>query len=261
MRHLTTISSFVEIELDAASVVLSDLDGCLISGRHVHEGARDFVRACGSRLWIVSNNSSDTAVTLSERLLELDLDIDPRRILLAGEESVRRLAASADAKSAIVYADAPLRALAARLGIACADCNPAAVLLARDQRFGLAMAEEIAGHVISGAELFVANLDLSHPAATGFPVPETGALLATVQACTGPVAVRSIGKPATDLIEIALRRSGAERCRALFVGDNDATDGEAARAAGIGFHRILHPALAVGPAARHAINGRESLAC
>ncbi len=262
MRHVETVRSFAEIDVAARSIVLCDLDGCLISGRHVHEGARAFVDACGDRLWIVSNNSSDTAGTLAARLDELGIIVDAGRILLAGEESVRRLADDPQAKAALVYADAPLRSLATSLGIANDAGVPEVLLLGRDSRFSLELAEEIASHIVDGAVLWATNLDLTHPTAHGRPVPETGALVAAIEACTGPLSVKSIGKPSSDLIEIALERSGADRGRALFVGDNDATDGVAARAAGIDFLRILHSAIAPkASTVPHLNGGREVVSC
>ena len=44
-----------------------------------------------------------------------------------------------------------------------------------------------------------------------------------------------IGKPAPDWIELALRLSGAAPEACVFIGDNDRTDGGAAKAAGVRF--------------------------
>lgn len=241
MHVADNFASFADIDLTGRSAVMCDLDGCLLSGGHVYEGAGEFVRACGERLWVVSNNSSDTAATLAARLTGLGLPVPADRILLAGEQTVRRLAGDSRKRSVAVFADAPLRELAQELGLAPDEAVPEVVVLGRDGRFGLKALEQLAGLVVDGAELWATNLDLSHPAASGHPVPETGALLRALEACCGPLTVRSIGKPAPDLIEIALSRSGADRSRALFVGDNAATDGGAALAAGIPFARIKHP--------------------
>lgn len=261
MQQPDTVASFADIDLTGRSAVLCDLDGCLVSGGHVFEGAREFVRACGERLWLVSNNSSDTSLTLAARLAEIDLRVGANRILLAGEQTLRKLAGDSRNRSIALYTDAPLQMLAGELGLM-HDCSvPEIVVVGRDRRFDLNMIEQIAAHVVDGSELWATNLDLSHPAANGYPVPETGALLRAVEACAGPFQVRSIGKPAPDLIEIALERSGAERSHALFVGDNVSTDGEAARAAGIAFVRVAHPPvpaeLSVG-----VLNGtREKVVC
>lgn len=262
MLQPETVSRFADIDLTGKSAVLCDLDGCLLSRGHVYEGVRDFVRACGDRLWIVSNNSSDTGATLAARLGEFGLPIEAERILLAGEQTLRRLARDRRHEAMAVYAGAPLQILAKELGLKRGSAAPSIVLMGRDERFGLDMIEELAAHMVDGAELWAANLDLSHPAATGYPVPETGALLRAVEACAGPFAVRSIGKPAPDLIEIALGRSGAERSRAVFIGDNLATDGEAARAAGIAFIRIVHPPVSSGlRAGGVASRAREAVTC
>ncbi|GGA82653.1 hypothetical protein GCM10011385_41100 [Nitratireductor aestuarii] len=77
-----------------AAAVLADLDGCLISGSTVLPGAAELVRRTGERLWIVSNNSSDTAQTLSVRLSHMGLQVPAERIFLAGEQAVRELAAA-----------------------------------------------------------------------------------------------------------------------------------------------------------------------
>ncbi|TKT78286.1 HAD-IA family hydrolase [Aquamicrobium sp. LC103] len=262
MQRPETVSSFAEIDLADRSAILCDLDGCLLSSGHVYDGARDFVRACGDRLWIVSNNSSDTSATLAARLVGLGLPILADRILLAGEQTLRFLAQDQSHKALAVYVDAPLRTLAKELGLTNGSATPEIVVMGRDRCFGLGTLEELAAHVVDGAELWAANLDLSHPAATGYPVPETGALLRAVEACAGPFAVRSIGKPAPDLIEIALARSGVERTRAVFIGDNLATDGEAARAAGVAFIRIVHPPVSSELRTDNASNGaREWVAC
>ena len=260
MHFSETADSFATIDLTDASAVLCDLDGCLLSGSHVYEGARDFVRACGEKLWIVSNNSSDTGATLAARLAGLGLPIDAGRILLAGEQTLRHLADDARSKAVKVYADAPLRELADALGFR-RDCDaPKFVVMGRDRRFDIRMIEDLAAQAADGAEFWATNLDLSHPAPTGYPVPETGALLRAVEACAGPFAVRSIGKPAPDLIDIALARSGADRARSLFVGDNIATDGEAARAAGIAFIRIVHPPVPTAPRIQASLT-QEVAAC
>lgn len=255
MDCIATVSSFSEIEVGASAAILCDLDGCLVSGHHLYEGASEFVRACGERLWIVSNNSSDTAFSLSARLERLGLVIAPRRIVLAGEETIRRLMHERPGGALGIYADPPLRLLAQQLGRSHDPVAPDVVVLGRDGRFGLKTIQEIAGHVVDGAELWATNLDLTHPAASGHPVPETGALIAAILACTGPVRVRSLGKPAPDLIEIALGRSGVKAAKALFVGDNAATDGEAACAAGVPFIRIAHPARGATPV---AVDGQGS---
>lgn len=242
MRPIGKQTGLLDLDLVDRRAVLCDLDGCLISGGSVLPGAHELVAGCGERLWIVSNNSADTAETLSTRLDGIGLEVPAERIVLAGEETIRHLARSYAGARVAIHADAPLRDLAENLGLEPCDRepDPDIVVLGRDARFGLVLLETIAHQIFEGAELWVTNLDAAHPGPDGLPVPETGALLAAVRACCGPVPAHCLGKPATDLVQLALRRSGATAETAVFIGDNAATDGEAARAAGVEFIHIAH---------------------
>lgn len=239
MQNRPTMHSLPAEPLDGYAAILCDLDGCLISGEHVYPGARAFVAANRERLWIVSNNSSETAETLSARLTDLDLAIAPERMVLAGEQTVRLLAAERPGARVSIHAEPPLCALAEELGLNAAPQRPDWVLLGRDTRLTLSRLAIILAQIEGGAELFVTNLDTAHPDPAGLPVPETGALLAALKSCKPDLAFRSIGKPAPDLIEIALARAGVAPAKAVFIGDNLATDGEAARAVGLHFIHFL----------------------
>lgn len=86
-----------------------------------------------------------------------------------------------------------------------------------------------------GLPFWVANEDLSHPGQDGRPVAETGALLAALRAIRPGLTWTSPGKPDPLMLHMALERAGLTPADAVFVGDNAATDGRAARAANIPF--------------------------
>ena len=60
--------------LDRYRALLCDLDGCLVAGDRLLPGARELAGLAGERLWILSNNSTDTPQSLSARLAGLGLD-------------------------------------------------------------------------------------------------------------------------------------------------------------------------------------------
>ena len=62
------IGDIAHAPIDGCEAIFCDLDGCLVSGGHVYPNVREFVANHADRLWIVSNNSSDTAETLSSRI-------------------------------------------------------------------------------------------------------------------------------------------------------------------------------------------------
>jgi pyridoxal phosphatase len=231
------------------AAVLCDLDGCLIAGDRALPGAAELVADCGPRLWIVSNNSTDTARTLTTRLAALGLAVAAERIVLAGEQTLRALARARPGARVALFAAPPLLALADELGLARDERSPEAAVLARDPELTLPRLARLAALVHGGVPLHLTNPDPSHPGPDGMPVPETGALMAALAAIVPVTAPRCLGKPAPDLLRIALARAGVAPGEAVYLGDTPETDGEAARAAGVPFIRIARPAAAQGTGA------------
>lgn len=223
--------------------VLADLDGCLLSGNSVLPDVPALFAACGSRLWIVSNNSTETAQGLSRRLAGLGLDMPASRIVLAGEETLRFLRSDAPGTRIALFAAPPLQELAQELGLMLDKEQADTVVLARDTGLDFGGLERMAALLHRGAALRITNPDPSHPGTDGLPVPETGALLAALAAMvpTGPVAC--LGKPAPDLIRKTLARASVLPGAAVFIGDTPQTDGAAAAAAGVEFIQIAPPVL------------------
>lgn len=237
-RAAHTITCLSEVPLPATGAALCDLDGCLVSGNHVWPGARDLVERLGARLWIVSNNSCDTADGLARRLAALGLPVPARQLILAGEQALRLVARERPGARVAVHGAAPLQALRAALGLAPGGARPEVVVLARDTSFGLNQIAEVLAAVANGAELVVTNSDGAHPDAEGAPVPETGALLAALRAVRPDLAHTEIGKPGPILLRLALERAGARAEHSVFIGDNPRTDGLAAARFGIPFIHV-----------------------
>lgn len=242
------IGDIADAPVEGCEAIFCDLDGCLVSGGHVYPNVREFVASHADRLWIISNNSSDTAETLSNRVASMGLAVSARRILLAGEQAVRRIAASRPGAAVSLYAEAPIRNLARSLGLRTEARKPDIVLLARDPGFSLRDLGRLIDEVHDGATFVVTNIDTVHPDLRGRPVPETGAVVAAVRACDPSIRFTSIGKPAPDLVDLALRLSGAAREACVFIGDNDRTDGGAAKAAGVRFVHLRRMTVNGAPA-------------
>lgn len=242
------IGDIADAPVDGCEAIFCDLDGCLVSGRHVYPNVREFVASHADRLWIVSNNSSDTAETLSSRIAAIGLAVNAQRILLAGEQAVRRIAASRPGAAVSIYAEAPIRNLARSLGLQTETRKPDIVLLARDPDFSIHDLGRLIDEIHDGAALVVTNIDTVHPDIHGRPVPETGAVVAAIRACDPSIRFTNIGKPAPDLVELALQLSGSAPAACVFIGDNKSTDGVAAKAAGVRFVHLRRMTLNGVPA-------------
>lgn len=221
------------IDLDRYRAFLCDLDGCLVSGQTVLPGARTFVDYAGARLHLLSNNSTDTPETLSERLRALDLAIPPERILLAGTASLDHLAHTVPGATVALYGTPALRDYAHARGLYLTDDSPSHVVLTRDPGFTYDDLNRIIRQLAQGAQLIVTNPDRSHPDPDGLPVAETGALLAALRACQPKLTCQVIGKPEPLLYRIALDRLQLPAREILAIGDNPTTDGLGARRAGM----------------------------
>ena len=225
-------------------LVLVDLDGCLISQERAFPDAAGFVEACSGRLWVISNNSTHSAQTLTSSLHALGLAIHPDRVLLAGEQTLRHLKRTRPEHSIALYASDTLQDLARKLGLRIVAKDPDIVLLCRDPGFSFKKLETAVGQIQNGARLWVSNTDLTHPALDGRPLPETGALLAAIHAVAGPVDFDCIGKPNIHMARIAIERTGVPTHDAVFVGDSEDTDGAIAKAARIPFLHLVRRGVA-----------------
>ena len=228
----------MRIDLSTYKAILCDLDGCLIAGDVALPGAKELVAKYRDSLVAVSNNSTDTPVTLARRLATLGLPIPAERIVLAGTTAVDILAQEFRGARVAVFGSSAIEAYATLSGLVLVDEDAEFVLLTRDVGFTYERLTRIANMVRSGARLLVANLDATHPAADGGLVPETGALLAAVATCLPKLEYRSIGKPDEMLLRIALKITGATAGDAIFIGDNPDTDGEGARRMNMCFAHI-----------------------
>ncbi len=221
-----------------AKAILCDLDGCLICGERVLPGIPAFIADYRDRLWIVSNNSTDTPESLSLRLERLGLAVSAKRIILAGAETLRRLAHEEPARAIALHATPVMAAFAEGIGLRLTNDDPDTIVLCRDTAMTYASLAMALRQLQAGARLVVANPDTHHPSAEGYAVPETGALLAAIHAVLPDHPFESLGKPAPTLFDIALARAGSRASDAVMIGDNDATDGRGARALGIAFIQV-----------------------
>lgn len=221
-----------------AKAILCDLDGCLICGDRVLPGVPGFLERFRERLWIVSNNSTDTPAGLSGRLDRLGIAMPAQRIILAGAETLRRLAHADQTASLALYAPPAMASYAREIGLRLVDEAPDIVVLCRDTELTYDRLSLILRQLQGGARLIVSNPDTRHPSAEGLAVPETGALLAAIHAVLPDQPFESLGKPASALFDIALARAGVGAADAVMIGDNDATDGRGARACGIPFIHV-----------------------
>ncbi len=217
---------------------LFDLDGTLWTGADLYDGAADVIRllaARNRRVVVVSNNSVLTGNGVVENLAAFGL--------VAGLQAVTVTDVAGEFLRAHCGACAVRVVGAPALSRGCREqghdlvdlWDPGAadaVLLGRDDSFSYRTLTRLAACVERGERFFVTNEDAWHPGPHGSRVPETGALLAAVQAVR-PSGYASAGKPGPLLFRRAIELAGVECGDALMVGDHPLMDIDGASRAGI----------------------------
>lgn len=217
---------------------LIDLDGTLVCGGRAMPGASAFLGACAGRFAVVSNDAEHTPAELATGLWRMGLDVPASHIVLAGAVALDEVAARRPGARVLMLTSDSLVGRARERGLLPVWTRPDVVFLGRDRRFSHKRLALAANAVRAGADLVVANPDLVHPGPDGIIVPETGALLAALLACTGPVNYRVIGKPEPALFAAGLALLDLPRRAVAMLGDNPRTDGEGARRFGLRYVEI-----------------------
>lgn len=234
--------------ISSAEAVLFDWDGCLAIGGALLTGAASILRALAGRSYILSNNSTDHPRDLVGMLDYCDIAFPVENVLLAGHQTLLREAARRGSRAINIVAAPQMVALAAELGlmpVQFPDIDIGEVdtlVIMRDTSFSFRKLTSAINAARNCQRIVVSNPDVTHPGGDGFVQPETGALLAAIQACLGDRSPRIeiIGKPAATLFVAALEKAGAAPGAAVMIGDNPTTDGAGARAAGIPYVQV-HP--------------------
>lgn len=215
--------------------LLVDWDGCLALDNRPGDAAISFLREHGSRVAILSNNSTLLPGDFVGILAAHGVPFPEHRILLAGVEALQCAAETAPA-SVMILGAARMRDHAAHLGLRIVEKDAEVVVLLRDTELTLGRIEHAVNTLEAGARLIVANPDLTHPGPDGRLVPETGAILASLLACVNvpPSQMQIVGKPDPRMFMKACAILGISPGKAIMIGDNPATDIDGANAAGLG---------------------------
>lgn len=221
--------------------VLVDLDGVIYRGSDPITEAPEAIRrirAAGTPLVFLTNNSSRTPEEVVEKLSSMGVEASPREVMTSALATAAMFERDPEAapRTAFVIGRRGIREALTSIGVELApvDAERAdAVVIGWDDQATYGDLRTAGLLVQRGARLIGTNPDGSYPAPDGL-WPGAGALLAAVVATTG-AAPTVVGKPARPMFEAAAERAGASR--PLVVGDRLDTD--IAGATGLGWDSFL----------------------
>ena len=224
--------------------LLVDLDGVVWVGREMVPGSVEALRelfATEVEIVFVTNNPGKPAAEYARRLAEAGVEVEPERVVTAGEATAalaaesRELGAKAFAIGAPAFHDT---VAAAGLELLEGEAGREAdvVLVSGHRGFDY---EELLTATLAlqrGAALFATSRDPTLPMPGG-AWPGTGAVLAAVETASGATA-KIGGKPEPHLFELARDRLGSAQ-KVAMVGDRVSSDIEGGRRAGLSTVLVL----------------------
>jgi 4-nitrophenyl phosphatase len=208
--------------------VLLDMDGVLYVGNSALPGVQEllnYLDATGRRWLCVTNNSSRTAQTFSEKLASMNVRVSPQNILGSAQATAEWLAEhAAHGAKVLVMGEQSLRSSLADKGFLFVDDPFEAEIVVASIFFGLnyQILTDLTLAIRNGARFIATNPDTSLPTERG-QIPGTGSLVALLSAASGRQP-EFVGKPYSGMYEQALHRVGADAGQTLMVGDRYETD-------------------------------------
>jgi len=235
-----------------------DLDGTVYLGDQALPGAVETlarIRAAGARVVFLTNNPLRSAASYAQVLSGLGIEATEHEIVTPLSVLTGYLRQRYPGAAALTIAEplVDLTLAAAGISVTTEPAEAEVVVLSFDRTFDytklLRAFRAVRRH---GAVIVATNPDPYCPTPDG-GLPDCGAVLAAVEACTGTRAVAVLGKPSKEMAAEVRARLGVRAPDAAMVGDRLLTDVAMSRALGMTSILVLSGATAAGDLAAAAV--------
>jgi len=216
---------------------LFDLDGVFYKGKENREkigGTRtvDALRRSGKKLFVLTNNSTDSVETVCRRLAEFDIPVGREEILTSALLTAEYLSKKHGEVLYFLIGEAGLEAEMRRCGHTRTEGEEAQfVVVGLDRRLTYDKLDQAARLVRNGASIVATHTARLYMYSNG-PAIATGPIVRALEYATQKEAT-VIGKPSPLMFMMALERAGCTKGQAVMIGDQVDTDLEGASRAGI----------------------------
>ena len=236
----------MNLQLDAVSTFIFDLDGVIWRGDAPVAGARESLarlRDAGHRCLFATNNSSRVPMFYAEKLGAMGIEAAPEDVVtsstatalylsrhlprgfsayVVGEEGIARALESIGGR---VWSDEEISAGQPPQSV---DCVVAGI----DRAFNFERLKRAQQFLLGGARFIATNRDATFPMENGV-WPGAGSIVASIEVASGSAAL-SMGKPQPGMFLAILENYGLQPAQAAMIGDRLDTDIAGANRAGIG---------------------------
>ena len=223
--------------LRAKNLFLFDLDGVFYRGKESRVkigGTRaiEALRAKGKKLFILTNNSTDSAATVHSRLQEFGIPVRKEEVLTSGLLTAEYLQEKHGKVSYFLVGERGLDAEMRRYGHRRTKGETADfVVVGLDRKITYDKLDHAARLARNGAGIVATHASRLYMYKSG-PAMATGPLVKAIEYASQKHAT-VIGKPSRLMFSIALRRAESKKSEAVMIGDQADTDILGAARAGI----------------------------
>lgn len=217
------------MDLPLLDAYLFDLDGTIYLGEDIIPGAPEAIerlKSRGAKVMYITNKPLCKPDEYAEKLVRLGIPATPAEIITSSMVLADYMREFHPGARVLLISEQVLREDLEEAGISFTD-DPAraeAVVLSWTREFCYDHLNGALQALLGGAKLYATNPDTVCPVDAGNVVPDCGALIAAVHACSGRMPDYIAGKPGPMLPLAALARLGVAPERAALVGDRLETD-------------------------------------
>jgi NagD protein len=225
------------------SAYVFDLDGTVYLGPHLIEGVGPMLarlRESGKSVRFLSNNPLQTRANYAAKLRLLGVEACDNEVMNSSAVTTLYLKEHHPGKRLYVIGEAPLigELIEAGFPVVAQSSQCDLVLLSFDRNFHYVKLHQAMLAARRGVPLIATNPDVACPVPGGV-IPDCGAVIAAVEACSGRKVDVIVGKPSEIMLEVVLGDLGLPPEEVLLVGDRLETDMEMGRRAGMNTALVL----------------------
>jgi NagD protein len=204
---------------------IMDMDGVIYYGNNLIGGAKEFIgklKDNKNKFLFLTNNSSQTPLDLSKKLLYLGIEVPPVNIFTSAIATASFLNSQKSRGSAYVIGSSGLYNALHDVGYHITEFKPDYVVIGETRSYSYEVIEKACKFIMEGARFIGTNPDLTGPTDFGI-VPAVGALTAPIEMVTG-VKPYYVGKPNPLMMRSALRKLNSHSENTVMIGDRMDTD-------------------------------------
>src|SRR5215211_4779742 len=205
---------------------LLDMDGTFNLGDQLIDGSLRFIDTLddlGKDYLFLTNNSSKHRRQYAEKITRLGLPIPEEKVFTSGEATALYLQRQYPSASIYVVGTPALEEEIRQHGFNLEEDHPQVLVLGFDTTLTYEKLWKLCDFARLGLPYIATHPDLNCPTETGF-MPDIGATIAFVYACTGREPDLVVGKPNRMIIDSVARKLGLQIEQMAMVGDRLYTD-------------------------------------